>query len=156
MAERKRRGDDADAGRLDESLDDDFTDATALADETGSDDGAAETEARPVRRRSATAVKGSAADTAAKPRSKATRAKTPPTKPVKKKDEDRPNVFERMSRFVREVVAELRKVIWPTRKELLTYTAVVVVFVAFVLTIVALLDLGFAKAMLQVFGSGNK
>ena len=31
----------------------------------------------------------------------------------------------RLVRFLREVIAELRKVIWPTRKQLVTYTAVV-------------------------------
>ena len=36
----------------------------------------------------------------------------------------------RISLFYRQVVAELRKVIWPTRKELVTYTTVVLVFVA--------------------------
>ena len=46
-------------------------------------------------------------------------------------------LFGRIGRFVREVVAELQKVIWPTRKELLTYTAVVIVFVAVMMTIVA-------------------
>jgi preprotein translocase subunit SecE len=55
-------------------------------------------------------------------------------------------------RFVREVVAELRKVIWPTRKELITYTAVVVVFLIVMTGLVALLDLGFAKLALLVFG----
>ncbi len=35
-------------------------------------------------------------------------------------------IFGRLARFVREIVAELQKVIWPTRKELLTYTTVVV------------------------------
>ena len=44
-------------------------------------------------------------------------------------------------RFLREVVAELRKVIWPGRKELITYTAVVIVFVAFMVALVAGLDL---------------
>ena len=34
----------------------------------------------------------------------------------------------RIGGFFREVVSELRKVIWPTRKELLTYTSIVVVF----------------------------
>jgi len=62
-------------------------------------------------------------------------------------------IFTRIGRFVREVVAELRKVIWPTRKELVTYTAVVVVFVAVMLTVVGLLDLGFAKAVLWAFGN---
>jgi preprotein translocase subunit SecE len=51
------------------------------------------------------------------------------------------------------VVAELRKVIWPTRKELITYTAVVIVFVSIMLTVVGLLDYGFAKAVLWVFGN---
>jgi len=50
------------------------------------------------------------------------------------------------------VVAELRKVIWPTRKELLTYATVVVIFVACIVTIVALLDTAFAWAVLRVFG----
>ena len=59
----------------------------------------------------------------------------------------------RIWRFLLEVVSELRKVIWPTRKDLLTYTAVVVVFVAIIMTIVGFLDLGFAKAVLLVFGN---
>jgi len=59
----------------------------------------------------------------------------------------------RIWRFLLEVVGELRKVIWPTRKDLLTYTAVVVVFVAIIMTIVGFLDLGFARAVLFVFGN---
>jgi preprotein translocase subunit SecE len=63
--------------------------------------------------------------------------------------------FGRLGRFIREIVAELQKVIWPTRKELLTYTTVVVVFVAVMMTFVSLLDLGFAKVMFLVFGGGK-
>jgi preprotein translocase subunit SecE len=59
----------------------------------------------------------------------------------------------RIGGFFREVVSELRKVIWPTRKELLTYTAVVIVFVTVMTTIVALLDFGFGKAILATFGN---
>jgi preprotein translocase subunit SecE len=69
-----------------------------------------------------------------------------------KKDTDRVGLFGRIGRFFREVVAELRKVIWPTRKELLTYTAVVIVFVAVMVAIVAGLDYAFAKGALLVFG----
>ena len=72
--------------------------------------------------------------------------------PSKVRGADRPGIFARIVNFVREVVAELRKVIWPTRKELLTYTAVVIVFVTIMFSIVALLDLGFAKAMFAIFG----
>jgi preprotein translocase subunit SecE len=59
----------------------------------------------------------------------------------------------RIGGFFREVVSELRKVIWPTRKELLTYTGVVIVFVTVVTTIVAVLDFGFGKAVLATFGN---
>ena len=58
----------------------------------------------------------------------------------------------RFVRFLREVVAELRKVIWPGRRELITYTTVVIIFVAFIVALVAGLDLLFAQGVLAVFG----
>jgi preprotein translocase subunit SecE len=61
--------------------------------------------------------------------------------------------FGRIGRFFREIIAELRKVIWPTRNELLTYTAVVIVFVTVMVTIVGLLDLAYAQGVLVVFGN---
>jgi len=57
-----------------------------------------------------------------------------------------------LARFLREVVAELRKVIWPGRRELITYTTVVIVFVAFIVALVAGLDLLFAQGVIAVFG----
>jgi len=53
--------------------------------------------------------------------------------------------------FYRQVVAELRKVVWPTRQQLITYFWVVLVFVAVMMTLVSLLDLGFGKAVFAVF-----
>ncbi|HLY33365.1 MAG TPA: preprotein translocase subunit SecE [Jatrophihabitantaceae bacterium] len=55
-------------------------------------------------------------------------------------------------RFVRESVAEMRKVLWPSRHELVTYSIVVIAFVVIMVAIVAGLDIGFAKLVLQVFG----
>jgi preprotein translocase subunit SecE len=72
--------------------------------------------------------------------------------PKAKSEVRRTGVFGRIGGFFREVVSELRKVIWPTRKELLTYTAIVIVFVAVMTTIVGLLDLGLGKAILWAFG----
>jgi preprotein translocase subunit SecE len=86
---------------------------------------------------------------------KAGKAKVKDKKAVKVDlEESGPGIFGRFGRFVLEVVAELRKVIWPTRKDLLVYTTVVVVFVAIMLTIVGGLDWAFARAVLWVF-SGN-
>jgi preprotein translocase subunit SecE len=50
------------------------------------------------------------------------------------------------------VVSELRKVIWPTRKQMITYTAVVLVFVAFMVALIAGLDFALAKGVLALFG----
>jgi preprotein translocase subunit SecE len=54
--------------------------------------------------------------------------------------------------FIRQVVAELRKVIWPTRNELATYTAAALVFIIIMSVIVLTLDYGFTKLMFWVFG----
>ena len=58
----------------------------------------------------------------------------------------------RISLFYRQIIAELRKVIWPTRKELVTYTTVVIAFVMVVIAYVTVLDFGFSKAVFAVFG----
>jgi preprotein translocase subunit SecE len=54
--------------------------------------------------------------------------------------------------FVRQVIAELRKVIWPTRHELITYTTVALTFVVIMAVIVSLLDLGFYHLVTAVLG----
>ena len=54
--------------------------------------------------------------------------------------------------FFRQIVAELRKVIWPTRKELVTYTVVCLVFVLFMVVFVTTLDYGFTKLVFWAFG----
>jgi len=54
--------------------------------------------------------------------------------------------------YVRQVIAELHKVIWPTRKELLTYTTVAIVFILVMTAFVTGLDYGFTKLVFKVFG----
>ena len=54
--------------------------------------------------------------------------------------------------FYRQVVAELRKVVWPTQQQLTTYFIVVLVFVLIMMAIVSLLDLGLGKAFFAIFG----
>ena len=53
--------------------------------------------------------------------------------------------------FYRQVVAELRKVVWPTQEQLVTYFLVTMVFVLFFMAFVSLLDLGFGKLAFEVF-----
>ena len=53
--------------------------------------------------------------------------------------------------FYRQVVAELRKVVYPTREQLTTYFFVVMVFVLVLIGIVAGLDLALGKAVFAIF-----
>jgi len=55
--------------------------------------------------------------------------------------------------FLRQVVAELRKVVRPTRDELAAYTRVVLVFVLAVMLYVGILDFGFGRLVLWAFGA---
>ena len=53
--------------------------------------------------------------------------------------------------FLKEVRQELKKVLWPTRRELITYTIVVLVTVIVLTTYVFGLDVLFSKVVLDVF-----
>ena len=57
--------------------------------------------------------------------------------------------------FLRQVVAELRKVVWPTQQQLVTYFFVVMVFVMVVMLLVSMFDLAFGKLAFEVFTGGS-
>ncbi len=83
------------------------------------------------------------------------RKKTPKSKKTKRPKKSaapavNPIVF--IYTYLKQVVAELRKVIWPNRKQMMTYTGVVLAFLAFMVTLIGLVDLGLAKLVLLVFG----
>ncbi|RYC14335.1 preprotein translocase subunit SecE [Nocardioides zhouii] len=56
---------------------------------------------------------------------------------------------------MRQVVAELRKVVWPTQQQLITYFFVVLVFVIAMMALVTVLDLAFGKLVFQIFAGGS-
>ena len=57
--------------------------------------------------------------------------------------------------FYRQVVAELRKVVWPTQEQLSTYFVVVMAFVIVMMAIISGLDLGFGKLAFAIFAGGD-
>ncbi len=79
-------------------------------------------------------------------------ATSPGARGAGKPDATRRGFFATVALFVRQVVAELKKVVRPTRQELFTYIGVVVVFVLVVMAFVGVLDLGFGRLVLWVFG----
>jgi preprotein translocase subunit SecE len=107
--------------------------------------GAAEEKVRPKAKAKADSK------TDAKSAAKAEHKKGRPT-PTRDRKETRVGFFARIWRFLKEVVAELRKVIWPTRKQMITYTAVVLVFVAFMVAVIAGLDFALIRGVTALFG----
>ncbi|XVX21133.1 preprotein translocase subunit SecE [Actinomycetota bacterium] len=60
--------------------------------------------------------------------------------------------FSSLSLFIRQILDELRKVVRPTRSELINYTLVVIVFVMAIMALVSLFDFVFTKLVGWVFG----
>ena len=66
--------------------------------------------------------------------------------------EEKLGLFARVGLYYRQILSELKKVVWPTRNMLTTYTAVVLVFVAFVIAVVSVIDFVLTKVVFWVFG----
>jgi preprotein translocase subunit SecE len=92
-------------------------------------------------------TQSSAEDATGKKAKKAKKAKN-----ARKSGEPSSNPIVYVFTYLRQVVAELRKVIWPNRKQMGTYTSVVLAFLVFMVTLIGLVDLGLAKLVLMVFG----
>jgi len=57
------------------------------------------------------------------------------------------NIFNRMNNFIKEAIAELKKVIWPTQKELKNSTIVVITTIIIASIFIGLVDIFFTKAL---------
>lgn len=78
-----------------------------------------------------------------------------PRKEPERKKEEKGTVFRYVGvavQFLREARLELKKVKWPTRKELLAATAVVIVLVLFVAFYLGLIDFGLIKIIKNIVG----
>ena len=60
--------------------------------------------------------------------------------------------YARLVLFYRQIIAEMRKVVWPDRNDLITYTTVVMAFVIIIMGLVAGMDWGFSKVSFWIFG----
>ena len=74
---------------------------------------------------------------------------------AKRERAERRSPFARIALFIRQVFTELRKVVTPTRRELFSYTGVVLVFVIIMMGLVYGLDFLFGWGVAWVFGNGD-
>jgi preprotein translocase subunit SecE len=77
--------------------------------------------------------------------------RAPKGAPTRKRDQPVKRERTNPVKFVRQSIAELRKVVYPTGPQLINYFVVVLVFVLFVIAYVSLLDLGLGWAIFKIF-----
>ena len=135
----------------------------SVTDSTGDTRGQTAVVTRPQRptgkrsRRGAVDEESEAVDSGEVTDGKATKNGSGTATKTAKKTADRPgkggrNPIAFVWNYLLQVVAELRKVIWPNRKQMVNYTAVVLVFLAFMVALIGLVDLGLAKLVMSIFG----
>jgi preprotein translocase subunit SecE len=134
-------------------------DGTKITDDPG--DGQTAVGIRPPRPTGKRSRRGTVTDADSEAVDLETGTKAAPTKngagtatKTAKKPAERPsrNPFAFVWTYLQQVVAELRKVIWPNRKQMVTYTSVVLLFLAFMVALIGLTDLALAKLVMMVFG----
>jgi len=59
---------------------------------------------------------------------------------AKTKKEDKPNIFVRFGRYLRDVRSELKRVVWPSRPEVISSSLVVIVTLAFFIVFTLVID----------------
>jgi len=78
-------------------------------------------------------------------------------KDVEKKDDKKKNKAKKprrsFIRYIKDVIGELKKVTWPTRKEFINATVTVIAFVLLFAIIVGLIDLGLSQIFNFMIGA---
>ncbi len=69
-----------------------------------------------------------------------------------KSDKKKPNFFEYIGLFIKQVIMQLKKTVAPNRHELLVWTVAVFVFVVILMLCVTAIDFGLGKLTILVFG----
>ena len=58
---------------------------------------------------------------------------------------EKKNIFQGIGRKFKEMFFELKKVTWPTKKDMINYSIVVLVFIVIMGVIIGVIDLGAGK-----------
>ena len=67
------------------------------------------------------------------------------------KDEPKLGPIKWFRRYLREVMAEFRKIVFPTREEVRSYSIIVLIFLVVTIAVIGLLDFGLSHLVLKVY-----
>ncbi len=90
----------------------------------------------------------------AKEEERAKKKRAEGSRPQKKSPKDQNlSFFARVKKYLREVRQEMKKVAWPSREELTTYTVVVFGMTTILTLVIFALDWGLNKAILNILNA---
>lgn len=72
---------------------------------------------------------------------------------VKETEKKKPGFFSRIGKTFRDMRGEMKRVVWPSKKQTVNNTVIVLVFMAFMAVIIGLFDFGLSVLIKMMVGA---
>ena len=100
----------------------------------------------------AASTQGSAGSDGKKPAKGVVKAEKKPAKKDEKKSDKKPGPFRRLRNYLGDVRSEMRRVVWPSRDELMSYSVAIIAMLIVFGIVIWLVDSGIVAALIGFTG----
>lgn len=100
----------------------------------------------------AASAQGSAGSDGKKPAKGVVKAEKKPAKKDEKKSDKKPGPFRRLRNYLGDVRSEMRRVVWPSRDELMSYSVAIIAMLIVFGIVIWLVDSGIVAALIGFTG----
>lgn len=100
----------------------------------------------------AASAQGSAGSDGKKPAKGVVKAEKKPAKKEEKKSDKKPGPFRRLRNYLGDVRSEMRRVVWPSRDELMSYSVAIIAMLIVFGIVIWLVDSGIVAALIGFTG----
>ncbi|NJE81380.1 preprotein translocase subunit SecE [Olsenella sp. SW781] len=100
----------------------------------------------------AASAQGSAGSDGKKPAKEVVKAEKKPAKKDEKKSDKKPGLFRRLRNYLGDVRSEMRRVVWPSRDELMSYSVAIIAMLIVFGIVIWLVDSGIVAALIGFTG----
>lgn len=100
----------------------------------------------------AASAQGSAGSDGKKPAKGVVKAEKKPAKKDEKKSDKKPGPFRRLRNYLGDVRSEMRRVVWPSRDELMSYSVAIIAMLIVFGVVIWLVDSGIVAALIGFTG----
>ena len=100
----------------------------------------------------AASAQGTAGSEGKKPAKAVVKAEKKPVKKDEKKSDKKPGLFRRLRNYLGDVRSEMRRVVWPSRDELMSYSVAIIAMLIVFGVVIWLVDSGIVAALIGFTG----